>query len=183
MPQGYYVYMYLDSKSMPYYIGKGKGNRWKVKHSCPVPKDINRIAIIQDGMTEDAAYALEEQLVEEYWSIVVNKNPGGAGYMPQMQMLGHEANRGAKRTSEQRLRMSRGQLNSPDHSTRGKKRTEFAEAMKGEGNPMHGVKHTPEAMQKIKNTVKNRPMISCVACRRELVANSIGRHWRTHEKF
>jgi hypothetical protein len=180
---GYYVYAYLDSKMRPYYIGKGSGKRWQQKHYCPIPKDTNRIPILFETNDEDEAYDVEEQLIEEYWSIIVNKLPGGKGHMPEMTRLGNEANRGKKRTPEQRKRMSEGQMNTPNHSTRGKKRPEFAKKVAGKNNPMYDKKHTPAALEKIHNIVMNRPMISCVKCGMEMKANSIGLHWKAkHEQ-
>lgn len=55
-----------------------------------------------------------------------------------MAKLAWEANRGKKRTPEQRKRMSEGQKKSKNHATRGKKRPEFAANQTGEKNAMYG---------------------------------------------
>lgn len=90
----FYVYAYLrnrDSASgpkySPYYIGKGKDNRAysSSRRGAPVPKDKNFVVFIQEGLTEEEAFALEEYCIKLYGridtgtGILRNLTDGGEG--------------------------------------------------------------------------------------------------------
>jgi len=83
----YYVYAYLNQTTgLPYYIGKGQGNRINSPHlnlNIP-PNPKNRIKL-KENLTEQEAWDLEIELIAKYGrkdigtGTLLNKTAGGIG--------------------------------------------------------------------------------------------------------
>lgn len=126
-PPGYYVYQYLRTDGMPYYIGKGKGKRAWTKSGRVVkpPVDESRIQIVECQLNEHQAFELEIELVSKYGrldegtGILRNGTRGGegsSGHIPSEE-------RRAQQSESMNKKVQDGTFNYPGLSLKGKKQS------------------------------------------------------------
>lgn len=140
----YYVYAYVRSKDSdtakagtPYYIGKGSGKRAWAKHSqnSAQPKDKSKIILLETGLSEVGAFALERRLIS-WWG---RKIDGG---ILRNLTLGGEGASGLNGELSPRFGISR-----PDVGDRN--RSESMRSLTSKtGKKNLGRKHSPEAIAK-----------------------------------
>ena len=167
----YYVYAYLREDNTPYYIGKGKGSRAYANHprkngSNMLPKDINKIKILHENLSEDEPITIEQQLIQSYGrkdlgtGILLNMTDGGDGLSgwirPQTAIDSHRSklkgkprpkevvtkialsNTGKKRSAETKQKLS--------ESHKGKKQSEETKRKRAE--KLKGIKRSEETKLK-----------------------------------
>lgn len=110
----FYVYQYVDETGQPYYIGKGSGRRMHVQHIHVDTPPVERRQIIKDGLTNEEAKLLEKELITKYGRKIdggildntkINQWACFTGWKHSEETKNKisQANRGKKRTTEQRL--------------------------------------------------------------------------------
>lgn len=146
----FYVYAYLRKSDLsPYYIGKGKGNRaWAIDHNVVVPKDKNRVVILESNLTEIGALALERRMIRWYGrkdlgtGILRNQTDGGdgsAGMIPwnkNKKIGSYLSDKGRKKVSEANKGIPKNHGDKVSAALKGKPKSEehrkkLSESLKG----------------------------------------------------
>ena len=157
----FYVYAYLRCKDSarapkysPYYIGKGNGYRYLSKQgrTVPIPNDRAFIVFMQEGLTEEEAFALERYCIAMYGRV-----NDGTGILHN-RCDGGEGAAGMIVPPERRVQMAAVAKEARQREGRwkGEGNPKFGgDAVRGELNPMWGKEHSEETRKKIgaKNAV------------------------------
>lgn len=177
--RNYYVYAHyrLDNFT-PFYIGKGKGDRaYELKrnkhHDSITEKYGSIVAIIKDGLTEEEAFELERDMIED---LVFNEGYGidiqgynkynhkKDNYLTN-QSWGGEGSSGYKFSKESKQKMSKRlkkvwenkeYRQKMSEKRRGRNNGMYGKIRRGENSPFYGKHHSEEAKQKMREKKKGR---------------------------
>ena len=154
----YYVYAYINKKTgLPYYIGKGKGDRaYSKDHNVSVPKDKSKIIFLETNLTEIGALALERRLIKWYGrkdintGILHNRTDGGDGVTNPSQSF--KDNISKRNTGK--IPWNKGKTGLQKHTEEHKRLLSIKNS--GCRNPQFGKKMSDETKQKISQS-NSRP--------------------------
>lgn len=128
----FYVYAFIRARSSstadagtPYYIGKGQHDRAFSKRHPRAPKNRACIVLLETGLTELGAFALERRLIR-WWG----RADKGVGILRNCSDGGDGAT-GAIRTVETRVKISRGLMGKPSPKSKYEKSPNYKPATLG----------------------------------------------------
>ena len=188
--QIHYVYGYLRSVKSevgdiktPYYIGKGKNNRYKSKHRVKIPQNLNDIIFYAKNISNFEACKIERILIKKYGRFGIDKtgilrnittggedNNGDANPMfgrkhkPETIARWKIIRKGRKNHVLSKL-LKDGRRIGKLNNMYGKKHSENARRLmsekalinkKGEKNPMYGKKHSENTRRLISEKATGR---------------------------
>lgn len=169
-PPGFYVYAYLRKSNLtPYYIGKGYGTRAWVPHHFTIPRDCTKIVILESGLTDVGALAIERRMIHWYGrkdkntGILNNRTDGGDGAAGA---IGHKMSEENKKKQSIRFKE-----NNPGKNKSDATRKKLSESKKGKTTKPC----TDEIKMKISksNTGKIRSKSAC----KKLSEAKLGKTW------
>lgn len=174
----YYVYAYLRSKDSetakagtPYYIGKGKGDRYKKKHYVPIPKNSENIVFLKQNLIETEAHKEEIRLISEY-----GRKDLGTGILGNL-TNGGEGTSGMVRTKESKLIQAKTMLGRTQTEDTIAKR---AASLKGNTNGRYlaGIPKTKAHCANISAALKGvkKARIVCPHCSKDGQASNMKRY-------
>lgn len=157
----YYVYEWIRLDiNEPFYVGKGKGNRWKIlnrgnnHHFNNIIKSFPiAVNILHENLEEQVANQLEVWYIWQYRDVIgydlCNINDGGEG-----QSLCGELNPMYGKSCWDYM----------SEETKKRTKKKISDAIKGENNPMYNKHHTEESRKKMGRTGKEHSRAKAVIC-------------------
>jgi hypothetical protein len=162
----FYTYAYLREDGTPYYIGKGKGKRFKEKHSASIaiPRCPDRILFLKKDLTEEEAFKHECYLIfvlgrkDLGTGILRNLTNGGDGASGRVctedaKLKSSQSNRGQTRAKSVGENISKAKKGKPGRKLSEEEKKLHSSRMTGEGN----ISKRPEVKEKISNSKKGKP--------------------------
>lgn len=164
--KNYYVYLYLREKDgTPYYVGKGKNNRFKDKHRVNIPTKEENIIFVKEDLSNEEACKLEIELIAFYGrkdlgeGILHNQTDGGDGgdtsksenYQKWLHEVARNKDSDYNKTISKRMKED-----NPLFDSEVAKKCQTPEARKKRGLSRRGEIRSKEQREKISNTLKKQ---------------------------
>lgn len=162
----HYVYLYLrESDGTPYYIGKGRGGRYKERHRVNIPSKEENIVFVAKNLSNFEACILEKRLIKFYGrkdlgkGILHNQTDGGDGgdtsksenYQYWLNNIARNKDSDYNKAITQRMKE-----NNPLFDPKIAAKCHTPEARKKRGLVRRGEIRSEEQRKKISNTLKKQ---------------------------
>ena len=176
MENNYYVYEWIRLDTLePFYVGKGKGKRYKETHrNNPKFNEIIKnyptaVSLLETNLTEEEAFQYEIWYIYEYRDIIgydlLNKSDGGKStvlsgkdnHFSHKRFVGSLNGMYGKKHKPETIEKIKSKLSGENSPFYGKKRPEHSLKISGKNHPLYGKKHSEESKKKMSESSKNKP--------------------------